>query len=128
MRYQVRKVIAVSLLALNVSGARVVAVSDACEHNRTFFGPTLSFKALARTVTHQQWRQPAPHSLGERGVRYSSRDIEVVQRQSQILPIAILPPINITLGTERSKNRLAYAWKSPGELSPVQPPQLHSRK
>ena len=96
-RYQ--KAIAVALLLLNVSGARVVAVCDACDHNRVFFGPTLSFRAIAKTITRQKWRQPSPHSLGAQTDKYSARDLETLQRSRLVVPVAVLPPVNITLGT-----------------------------
>ena len=124
-RYQ--KVIAVALLVLNVSGARVIAVSDACERSRVFFSPTLSFKAIARLVTRQDWRQPAPHSLGARTDRYSARDLESVQRNSVTVPVAILPPVSITLGAERSRNRPSYAWRLPRDNVPAPPSQLQSK-
>lgn len=128
MTRRCQKAITFALLLLNISGARVVAVTDSCEHCRSFFGPAASFRAIAKVVTHQQWKRHAPHSLGARANRYSARDIEFVQRDDRPATVNILPPINLTLGTERSRNRLVYAWKLPADRSPVKPPQLNSRK
>jgi hypothetical protein len=124
-RYQ--KAIAVALLTLNVSGARVVAVSGACEHSRVFFGPALSVRALVKVVTHQQWKQSAPNSLGEANVRYSAKDLEFIQRNRVIAPVAVLPPVSITLGTERSRIRPSYAGRLPRDNSPAPPSQLQSK-
>lgn len=122
-RYQ--KAITVALLLLNISGARVVAVTDSCEHCRSFFVPASSFRAIAKVVTHQQWKRHAPHSLGARANRYSSQDLQTVRRERPVLPLAILPPVNIALGTELSRNRLVYAWRLPRDRSPVLSPQLN---
>jgi len=123
-----RKSLTVALLMLNLGGARVVAVSDACEHNRVFFGPALSIKAIAKTITHQAWKQPAPHSFGARTDRFSAQDMEFLQNKTQMATVAILPPLNITLGTERSRNRPLYVWRLPHDKSPGQSPQLLSKK
>jgi hypothetical protein len=122
-----KKAIAVALLLLDFTGARVVAVSDACEHNRVFFGPALSFRAIAKTVTHQDWQQPSPRSFGERANHFSGQDMDVVRRESRVASVVILPSINIALGTERSRNRPLYVWKLPSDLHPVQPRHLHSK-
>jgi hypothetical protein len=122
-----QKAIAVTLLLLDLTGARVVAVSNACEGSRTFFGPALSFRAIAKVVTGQDWRQKAPHSFGVETTRYSARDLEFVQRDDRPAPVNILPPINITLSTERSRNRPLYFWKLPSDLDPARSPQLHSK-
>ena len=125
-RYQ--KTIAVALLLLNVSGARVIAVSDACQHGRVYFGPTTSFKAIARLVTRQEWRRSAPNSLGARANRYSSRDLETIQSRNVVIPVAILPPVDITLAAQRSPSRPSYAWRLPRDNSPAPPSQLQSKK
>jgi hypothetical protein len=122
-----KKTIAVALLALNFSGVRVVDVSAACDSSRVFFGPALSFRALTKTVLHQQWSQPSPNSLGSHTLRYSGRDMELLQRNSRIAAVAILPPVTITLGTERSRNRPSYAWRIPRDNSPAPPSQLQSK-
>jgi hypothetical protein len=121
-----RKAMVVALLILNVSGARVVAVCDACEHSRVFFGPALSVRAIAKAVTHQQWKQPAPNSLGEANVRYSAKDLEFLQSSRVVAPIAILPPVSITLGTERARNGLSN-WRLPRDNSPAPVSQLQSK-
>ena len=125
-RYQ--KGIAVALLILNLSGARVIAVSDACERSRAFFSPALSFKAIAKAVTRQQWKQSSPHSLGARAGRYSSRDLEFVQRNGVADPIAILPPVIIALGSEHFRNRPPSSWRLPLDNVPAPPSQLQSKK
>ena len=122
-----RKAMAVALLTLNVSGVRVVSVCDVCEHSRVFFGPTLSVKAIARIVTHQQWKHAVPNSFGEAKVRYSARDLESLQRNRVVAPVAILPPVSIKLGSERSRNRPSYAWRIPRDNSPAPPSQLQSK-
>ena len=123
-----QKTIAVALLLLNVSGARVIAVSDACQRSRAYFGPTLGFKAIARLVTRQEWRRHAPRALGARANRYSSRDLETIQRSNVVVPVAILPPVDITLSAPRSPNRPPYAWRFPRDNSPAPPSQLQSKK
>ncbi|MDD5629753.1 MAG: hypothetical protein PHU21_11855 [Elusimicrobia bacterium] len=123
-----KKAITVALLLLNLSGVRVVAVTRACEPSRSYFGPTVGFRALTKTVLRQDWKHHGSRSFGSRLSRRSSHDLEVVRRDKPVSPLAILPPVNITLGTERSRNRLVYAWKVPQERSPVSPPQLNSRK
>jgi hypothetical protein len=125
-RYQ--KAIVGLLLLLDLTGARIVTVCDACEHSRVYFSPAVGFKAIARAVTGQTWKRRAPHALGAQANRYSTRDIELVRRDDRPATVNILPPINITIGAERSRNRLVYAWMLPKELSPVKPPQLNPRK
>jgi hypothetical protein len=122
-----QKTIAVALLLLNVSGARVIAVSDACQHSRSYFGPTVGFKAIARLVTGQGWRRSAPRSLGAQANRHSSRDLKTIQRSNVVVPVAILPPVDITLVAQRSPSRPSYAWRLPRDNSPAPPSQLQSK-
>ena len=59
--------------------------------------------------------------------RLAARDLDFVQRNSVLAPVTILPPVSITLGTERSRNRPLYVWKMSSDASPTQPPQLYSK-
>jgi len=123
-----RKAISVALLLLNLSGARVVAVCEACGQSRTYFGPTRSFKAIAKTVTRQQWGQRGTRSLGARTRHRSSRDVEAVQRQHCFATVPILRPASVVLDTGISRRPPLLVRKLPSDQSPVQPPQLFSKK
>jgi hypothetical protein len=124
---RLKKVIALALLLLDLTGTRMVAVSNACEQSGVFYGPALSFRAIAKVVTGQSWKQQAPRSFGAQSTRYSARDLEFIQRDDRPATVVILPPINITLGTERSRNRPLYVWKLSSDASPTKPPHLHSK-
>lgn len=121
LRRQQRK-IAIALLMLNVSGARAVAVTDSCQRCRTFYSSSLSFKAIAKAVTRQEWRQPAPHSFGERHIHFSTKDLEAMGRRLRVALVLATPPTSIALETQSARAGPAGVWALPTDLHPVQPP------
>ena len=128
MARRFRQGLVLALLALNVSGVRAVTVSDACQSNRVVYHPCLSFKAIAKTVTHQYWKQRAPDSLGAHSKQSSARDIEFLRGDNSLVPIAIGPQTIIALGQEHAKQGYRYiTWKLPSDENPVQPPHLKSK-
>jgi hypothetical protein len=123
-----RKGLVLALLALNVSGVRAVTVSGLCETSRVVFHPGLSFKAIAKTVTHQEWKQRVPDSLGARTKQYSARDLDFLRGDSRLAPIAVVSQPAVVLDQEDAGRRCrTAAWKLPADEHPVQPPHLESK-
>jgi hypothetical protein len=122
-----RRAVGLAMVLLHLSGARVIAVSEACEHDRVFFTAGLSFKALAKSALHQQWKQAAPTALGESVPRYSAKDIELAQRNPRVLAVIVRPPSETPLADRGPRLEPLLAFKLPADLCPVQPTHLHSK-
>jgi hypothetical protein len=123
-----RKGLVLALLALNLSGARAVTVSGLCETNRVVFHPGLSFKAIAKTVTHQGWKQRAPDSLGAHTKQYSARDLDSLRGDNRLAPIAVVSQTTVVLDPEGAGRRCrTTAWKLATDEHPVQSPHLKSK-
>ncbi|MBI5211199.1 MAG: hypothetical protein HY927_14600 [Elusimicrobia bacterium] len=127
MMRRYRKGIAVALLLLNFSGARVVTVSAACERSRSYFGPARGFKAIVKKALHQQRRDRAQRSLGA-SKRRSSRDIEATTRSNAPAPVVVQRDAETAVSPALSPINPLYSWKLPQDRSPVQPPHLSSKK
>ncbi|MCX5788886.1 MAG: hypothetical protein NTX64_10340 [Elusimicrobia bacterium] len=119
-----RKVVAVLVLLLDFTGARMVTVSEACEPSRVFFGPTLGFKAIAKLVTKQTWKTPAPRSFGARANRVSAVDVQLLRGEDRPVVAPVLSSINVAPAIERSHGTLICLWRAPRDRSPGIFPQL----
>ena len=124
MLRRARKAMALLVLLLDFTGARMVTVSEACEPSRVYFTPTLGFKAIAKLVTKQAWKAPPPRSFGAQTQRYSGVDLQLLQSDDRPVLAPVLSPINIAPALERSHGALVYAWRLPRDRSPGMFPRL----
>lgn len=122
-----KKAISLTLLAFNMSGTRVFAVADAGAKSRVFFGPSLSAKALIKAATNQRWGKKDGCSLGIHKSHKSSQNIEGVRNGQLVCPGVVKTVARLPVLSERARSRL-FSWKLPSDMSPVQPPHLHSKK
>ena len=122
MRRQ-QKRIALALLVLNLGGARAVTVNDSCERCRSFFAPSLTYKAIAKSVTRQEWKRSGQHALGERAHRSHTHDLEAL-RGGRV--VAVIAPAMMSVAIDAYGTRAGprLDWKLPTDLHPVQPPHL----
>ena len=125
-----RKALTVSLLMVSLSGGRVYALTDACQQTRVFFGPSLAFKMVARSVgfaaERSPWKRPAPRSFGASRNRFSADDVAAVRFSSALAPVAIVPGAVITLA---ALPRCAPAQTLVPRTCDAGPtPPLHTRK
>ena len=116
-----------TLFVLNVAGGRVINVSQACGPSHTYFAASKGFKAVVQQALGQQNSRNSRQSLDNRG-RRSSQDLDFLQSHNQVLPALIRLPVLFTLVPRYHRSLTLYAWKLPTDESPVQPPQLHSKK
>jgi hypothetical protein len=123
-----RKALAFILLITNLSGARVVSVASPCERPHNYFAPTSSFKAIAKIATKQSWRKSTTRSLGASTGRRSSQDMARLRSGKLFACAAVMPQAICSIPTTDYHNQLLRHDKLPIDLSPVQPPQLHSKK
>ena len=119
-----RKVVAVLVLLLDFTGARMVTVSESCEPSRVFFGPTLGFKAIAKLVTKQTWKTPMPRSFGARANRVSAVDVQLLRGEDRPVVAPALSPTNVAPAIERSPGPIVYMWRAPRDRGPGTFPQL----
>jgi hypothetical protein len=124
VRRQQRK-IAIALLLLNVTGARAIAVTDACDHSRVYYSATLGFKAITKAVTRQQWKPSAAEtSFGEKSTRYSARDLDFNRTGGRVVLVAVTSPVSTALDIKTPRAGPLCGWKLPSDENPVQPPHL----
>ncbi|MBI3551162.1 MAG: hypothetical protein HY077_01485 [Elusimicrobia bacterium] len=126
-----QRLVAIVLLALHVGGARAIAVTDACERSRVFYGPSMSFRAVTKTVSvwasGKKWERRAPRSLGARGSRFTTLDLEWVRTPVRTAPIVLLSATDTMLDIKSPMTGARTGWKLPTDTSPVQPSHLHSK-
>jgi hypothetical protein len=125
-----QRVFALSLLALNLSGGRVYATSDACDRTHVYYGPSLAFKMMAKTVgcaaARAPWsRKKDPRSLGERLKRLRASDLAAV-RAARLSMVAVLPPSTVTLAALPRRAPPHTLVPLSSELGTA--PPLHTRK
>ena len=124
-----QRVFALSLLALNLSGGRVHAASDAFDRTRVYFGPSLAFKMVAKSVgcaaAHKPWTKRAPRSLGERRRMIRSSDLAAL-RSGGLSMVAVLPPSTLTLAALPRRAPPQTLVPLSSELGTA--PPLHTRK
>lgn len=124
-----RRALALSLLVLNLSGGRVYASSDACDHTRVFYGPSLAFKMVAKSLgcaaAKAPWKRSPPRSLGERGKHLCACDLAALRGGSSTRPVALVPGSVITLAALPRRAPPQTSVPLSSELGTV--PPLHTR-
>jgi hypothetical protein len=125
-----RKALSLALLLLNVSGARVYASCSACEKSRTYFGPSLAFKMVARSIGYaaarQDWRSSAPNQLGEAKKHTHASDLAGLRRGGQAAPVALVPGAVVLLAA--LPRRAPPQTLQPLSVELGTAPPLHTRK
>ena len=124
MLRRARKAMAVLVLLLDFTGARMVTVSEACEPSRVYFTPNLGFKAITKLVTKQAWKAPPPRSFGAQTRRYSAVDVQLLQSDDRPVIAPVLSHINVAPAIASSNGALVYAWRLPRDRSPGIFPRL----
>ncbi len=120
IRRQHRK-IAIALLLLNVSGARAITVSDPCDNGRVFFSASLGFKAITKTVLHQDWKKDSSqHALGERTKRFTANDMATIRRAVSLGAVDVQRATSVTLSSAAPRIAQLYASISLHGASPGQ--------
>lgn len=125
-----RRTLSLSLLVLMMSGVRAHATNDACERSHVFYGPSLSFKMVAKSVglaaARTPWRKKAPRSLGERLKKMSSSDLAALRTGGSITPVAVLPAATVLLAALPRRAAPQTLVPLSSELGTA--PPLHTRK
>lgn len=122
-----KKVVAIVLMLLHVTGGRVHALTDACDRTRVFVGPSLSFRAIVKAARQETWGWPPNQgSLGQAHPSHSAEELEAV-RSSRVAPVAVVsnPPVLVLAAAPRRAPAHAVL-ASPGDVRPA--PYLHSQK
>lgn len=125
-----QRVFALSLLALNLSGGRVYATSDACDRTHVYYGPSLAFKMVAKSVgcaaARSPWsRKKNPRSLGERLKKFRASDVAAL-RSGTVSMIAVMPHSTVTLAALPRRAPPHTLVPLSSELGTA--PPLHTRK
>ena len=123
-----RKSIAAGLLILNIIGVRVNHVCVACEGSRTYFGPTNYFKAMVKAATKQQKRDADSRSLRDSRKDSASQNLKFLKPAAGVRDVVAPLPSRIKFSAKRLLIAPLLARKLPTDLSPTQPPHLHSKK
>ncbi|MDD5627613.1 MAG: hypothetical protein PHU21_01005 [Elusimicrobia bacterium] len=124
-----RKLIAAALVGLNLCGARAVVFSQPCGSNGVFFTPSQSFRSMVKTALQQDRRHASERSLGSRTHRLSSHDFKFLAVRRVAAPAAALVPAIQPVAVATPLPDQSFLWQGlPADLSPVQPPHLHSKK
>lgn len=128
MSRRFQRSVAALMIVLNFSGARVIVSANACEQTKVFFGPSRSFRAIAKKVTRKEWRKPGQRTLGQKKGRFQSHELNSLRTDTRISPVEGFVPQSVSLEFKSVKASPLYAWKLASDISPVQPPHLHSKK
>jgi hypothetical protein len=118
-----RRALAITLAVMNLGSLRAVAVHDTCEHCRSFFAPSLTFKAIAKAATGQQWTPSAPKALGERCIHFDMHDLESNNRGRRVIAVAAASAMS-TMIDIKAPRAGPLGRKLPTDESPVQHPHL----
>lgn len=128
MSRRFQRSVAALMIVLNFSGARVVIAGNACEKTRVFFAPSRSFRAVTKKVMRKECRKPGQRTLGQRKNRFQSHELQSLRTDNRLSPVDSFTPQSVALEFKSVKASPLYAWKLASDISPVQPPHLHSKK
>ena len=119
-----RKLMAVGVLLLDLTGARMVSVVEACEPAHAYCSSALSFKAILKLAAGQPWQRRAARSFGAR-VSRSAFDLELLTSDDRPALAPTEASIVIAHCPDLPGDGLRHAARHPRDRSPTNPPQLN---
>ena len=122
-----RKFLASALLLLDVTGARVIAVTSDGDTRQVYFTPDLACKALLSSVAHRDWSRSGRSALGDQARRYQAQDLEKLDGCKRVV-LAALPTGGVAIDSQRPRTGPSFSWKLPLNSTAVQPTHLRSKK
>lgn len=126
MTRHLRKPLALTLLLVQVTGARVVNVIDPLAGSRTFFTADLGAKGYLAAATRRDWSKKGGPSLA--GIRYSASDMDKMGKGGRVYPTPVLPLAGAVIAPLTARPGPLQTRRLPFDISPVQPPHLHTKK
>jgi hypothetical protein len=129
MRWLLRhygKPMALAMMLVQVSGARIVNVIDPLAGSRTFFTAELGTKGYLAAATKRDWsKKRGPFVTAK---RHSASDMDKVGKGGRVYPTPVLPLAGAVIAPPAARPGPLRTRRLPFEISPVQPPHLHTKK
>ena len=122
---RLRKGFAIALIFLNLSGARVISVTEAFAGSRTYFTADRGVKAILKAATKQTWRKKGGLCVSD--VVRSAKTLQKIGSSARLDFVPAMLAAGAAIDTGVARPGPLRARRLPLDISPVQPPQLYSK-